>query len=221
VKTKGEDELGVDRDVGECRRPVETQIRLALFARRELGGLRRLALHPVDDDLVAPRGVERKVLAGGDDSLRLDDLALVAVRRTEGVHLDDVPSLHIRPGEVADFGLEIRERGNRDMELIGIRQLAGFADRSGQLGVNPQPIAEVHRLAGLAELLHGLDESVQSAAHVVELSTHVPGVEGVFDELIHIVGLAVDDGRAQKNPARFGVVSANDTVFEQRLIHFE
>jgi hypothetical protein len=85
------------------------------------------------------------------------------------------------------------KRGNIDVHLVTLSKLAILADRTCELSVNAKPVIEVYGLAIATELLNRLDKAVKSAAHIVELTTDVPGVKRVLHDLIEIHRLAIGD----------------------------
>ena len=80
-----------------------------------------------------------------------------------------------------------------------------------------RPARFVRVLAVLAELLDGLDEAVERAAHVVELSADEAGLERVLDELVDVQRLALGDDGTEELRLRLRVDALDEVILELGL----
>lgn len=217
MQGEGQRQCRAALQLAQRSRPLERHAVRVRLHRRQRRVLRlALRVRPRDDDLVAECRVVREVPPVHHDALGLLDHAVrVRARRVHVVHLDGRRRLvHVRPAEVRDGPLQLLERGDGDLVAVLRSELARGVHRAGELAVDAQPVAEVDALAVAAELLDGLDEAVECAAHVVELSAHVAGLEGVLDDLVGAQGVALGDDWPQEGDARVGVFAGDDPVLE-------
>ena len=221
ARTQFERDLRAGRDLRERGGPRDAHAERVARTRRDLRALRlAVGIRPRKREFVAERRVELEVPAVDDDRRAvLDDEVL------RGIGVVDVVDLHrtlhridVRPREVVDGPLQFLEGRDGDLVAVLRAELARRVHRAGEFAVDAQPVVEVDGLAVASELLDGLDEAVQCAAHVVELSAHVAGVERVLDDLVGAQGFALGDDGAQERRAGAGIPRRDDAVLEFGLV---
>lgn len=202
-----------DRHLVERVGPVEAQIARGDLGRDDGDRPRRVAVGPSERRRVFSPDVERDARAVGREDRALDDRVCLAARRRNQRQADRRPLADALPAELVDPDAQFLL--GDDGHAVGVaraREHARLVHRAAQVPLDPEPVLDVDRVAGLGAVLHRLDEAVEEAFEVALLAAHEARVPRELDEVSDRQRLAVGDDRAEDRLARDRVPRLPDPV---------